>query len=122
MEAVPRLPMINFELKTSTEKVTFGTRIKPVSVDRDGCSELLFLIHLSTRFISFQYIASFYHEDPESYNEQVHNLDALRGIATRPAIDVNGCQLLKKYYCQLHFLKSRFPMEEGQPCATTFFW
>lgn len=70
----------------------------------------------------FQYIASFYHEDPESYNNEIHNLESLRAFAVRPAIDVAGVQALKSYYCQLNFLKSRFPMEKGQTCAVAFSW
>ncbi|KAK5646077.1 hypothetical protein RI129_004541 [Pyrocoelia pectoralis] len=97
MEAVPRLPMISFDLKTSTEVVSFTSKLK-------------------------QYIANVYHEDPEAYTNEVNNLEALRAAAVRPAIDVSGCQMLKKYYCQLHFLKSRFPMEDGQPCAVYFSW
>ncbi|KAB0798419.1 hypothetical protein PPYR_09412 [Photinus pyralis] len=97
MEAVPRLPMISFDLKTSTEAASFSSKLK-------------------------QYISSFYHEDPEGYNTEIHNLETLRSAAVRPAIDVSGCQMLKKYYCQLHFLKSRFPMEDGQPCAVYFSW
>ncbi|RZC41776.1 tyrosine-protein phosphatase non-receptor type 23 [Asbolus verrucosus] len=97
MEAVPRLPMISFELKISPENVQFGPQLK-------------------------QYIANFYNEDPESYNTEISNLEALRSAATRPTIDVAGCQLLKKYYCQLHFLKSRFPMGELQAAAVYFSW
>ncbi|KAL3280960.1 hypothetical protein HHI36_004185 [Cryptolaemus montrouzieri] len=97
MEAVPRLPMISFELKTSTENPSFGQPLK-------------------------QYIAQFYGEDPESYNNEIHNLESLRGAAVRATMDVEGIQLLKKYYCQLHFLKSRFPMEENQPASVYFSW
>ncbi|EFA03751.2 tyrosine-protein phosphatase non-receptor type 23 [Tribolium castaneum] len=97
MEAVPRLPMISFELKTSPENAQFGPQLK-------------------------QYIATFYNEDPESYSSEISNLESLRAAAIRPTIDVAGCQLLKKYYCQLHFLKSRFPMSEGQAAAVYFTW
>lgn len=69
-----------------------------------------------------QHITNFYHEDGETYNEEVHNLEVLRGAATRPVTDVTGCQTLKKYYCQLSFLKTRFPMEDGQPCSMYFSW
>ncbi|KAK4879126.1 hypothetical protein RN001_007272 [Aquatica leii] len=97
MEAVPRLPMISFETKTNIEIVSFGAKLK-------------------------QYISSFYHEDPESYNNEIHTLETLRAGAVRPVIDISGCQMLKKYYCQLHFLKSRFPMEDGNACSVYFSW
>ncbi|KAK9888812.1 hypothetical protein WA026_001035 [Henosepilachna vigintioctopunctata] len=97
MEAVPRLPMINFELKISTEPASFSQQLK-------------------------QYISQYYGEDPESYSNEIHKLESLRGGAVRPSIDVEGIQILKKYYCQLHFLKSRFPMEELQQVAVYFSW
>ncbi|CAG9825233.1 unnamed protein product [Phaedon cochleariae] len=97
MEAAPRLPMLSFDLKVCTENTHFGPQLK-------------------------QYIASFYHEDPDSYLTEIHNLESLRAAAVRPTMDVNGVQLLKKYYCQLHFLKSRFPMEENKDAAVQFSW
>ncbi|KAF7268015.1 hypothetical protein GWI33_018816 [Rhynchophorus ferrugineus] len=97
MEAAPRLPMINLDLLSSTEIVQFGKKLKP-------------------------YIASFYNEDPESYNAEINQMDMLRVSAIHPSPDVSGVQLLKKYYCQLHFLKSRFPMEYHQPCYIEFEW
>ncbi|XP_031849254.2 tyrosine-protein phosphatase non-receptor type protein myopic isoform X2 [Nomia melanderi] len=97
MEAVPRLPMISFQLKVSPETTTFGPKLK-------------------------QYIRDFYNEDPESYSNEIHQLESLRAMATRPLIDMTGCLLLKKYYCQLHFLQSRFPMGKDGAAAVTFTW
>ncbi|KAI4466261.1 pcd6 interacting protein-related [Holotrichia oblita] len=97
MEAAPRLPMICFHFKISTEAVSFESKLK-------------------------EYIAKVYHEDPNSYSNEIYELECLRAGATRPTEDISGCELLKEYYCQLHFLKSRFPMEEGQPCAIYFSW
>ncbi|CAH0557308.1 unnamed protein product [Brassicogethes aeneus] len=97
MEAAPRLPMIQFNLLTSNEPTSFGTALK-------------------------QYIQAFYNEEPESYSNEIHSLEGLRALATRPTVDISGCEALRKYYCQLHFLKSRFPMEEGQPAAVHFSW
>ncbi|KAJ8960856.1 hypothetical protein NQ318_020154, partial [Aromia moschata] len=97
MEAAPRLPMVSFDLKVCTENTQFGPQLK-------------------------QYIAAFYNEDPDSYSTEIHNLETLRSAAVRPTMDINGVQLLKKYYCQLHFLKSRFPMEENQDAAVQFLW
>ncbi|CAH1969012.1 unnamed protein product [Acanthoscelides obtectus] len=97
MEAVPRLPMLSFELKVCTENTQFAPQLK-------------------------QYIAAFYNEDPDSYLTEIHSLEALRASAVRPSMDISGVQTLKKYYCQLHFLKSRFPMEENQDAAVQFSW
>ncbi|XP_011875510.1 PREDICTED: tyrosine-protein phosphatase non-receptor type 23 [Vollenhovia emeryi] len=97
MEAVPRLPMIWFQLKVSPEPTTFGPKLK-------------------------QYIQEFYNEDPESYNNEIHQLESLRSMAVRPPVDMAGCALLKKYYCQLNFLQSRFPMHKDGHAAATFTW
>ncbi|XP_050309351.1 tyrosine-protein phosphatase non-receptor type 23 [Anthonomus grandis grandis] len=97
MEAAPRLPMLSFDLLTSPEVVSFGKKLKP-------------------------YIAGFYNEDPESYITEINKLDSLRISAMHPSKDINGLQVLKKYYCQLNFLKSRFPMEASDPCYIEFSW
>lgn len=70
----------------------------------------------------FQYIRDFYNEDPESYTNEIYQLENLRVVAVRPPIAVNGCSLLKKYYCQLHFVQSRFPMGTDEPAAVPFSW
>ncbi|XP_054011756.1 tyrosine-protein phosphatase non-receptor type 23 isoform X1 [Hylaeus anthracinus] len=97
MEAVPRLPMIYFQLKVSPEITSFRSKLK-------------------------QYIRDFYNEDAESYSNEIYQLESLRAMAVRPPIDMAGCLLLKKYYCQLHFLQSRFPMGKDGTAAVTFTW
>ncbi|XP_063977108.1 tyrosine-protein phosphatase non-receptor type 23 isoform X3 [Diachasmimorpha longicaudata] len=96
MEAVPRLPMLSFQLKVSPEATSYA-KLK-------------------------QYIRDFYNEDPESYSNEIHQLEHLRGMASRPPIAVTGCSVLKKYYCQLHFVQSRFPMRPDEPAAVSFSW
>uniref|UniRef100_A0A146M9J2 Tyrosine-protein phosphatase non-receptor type 23 n=1 Tax=Lygus hesperus TaxID=30085 RepID=A0A146M9J2_LYGHE len=98
MEAVPRLPMINFDLKVSPDRPqTEFSKLK-------------------------QYIRDFYNEDPESYATEIRNLESLRATAVRPVKDVAGCLVLKKYFCQLHFLQSRFPMAREGSAAVEFTW
>lgn len=97
MEAVPRLPMISFEMLVCTKKISFTHKIE-------------------------KYISGYYHEDPSSYHTEVQALEALRISAVWPSVDINACQAMKKYYCQLHYMKSRFPMEENQPVALQFSW
>ncbi|XP_011310093.1 tyrosine-protein phosphatase non-receptor type 23 isoform X2 [Fopius arisanus] len=96
MEAVPRLPMLSFQLRVSPEATTF-VKLK-------------------------QYIRDFYNEDPESYSQEIHQLEHLRGMAVRPPIAVTGSSVLKKYYCQLHFVQSRFPMGQDEVAAVPFSW
>ncbi|XP_059485040.1 tyrosine-protein phosphatase non-receptor type 23 isoform X2 [Neocloeon triangulifer] len=97
MEAVPRLPMLSFELKQSPENTEFGHKLR-------------------------SYIRDYYHEDPETYSKEIHELEGLRASAIRVSKDVEGCALLKKYYCQLNFLLSRFPMQEDGVACATYFW
>ncbi|KAB7496244.1 Tyrosine-protein phosphatase non-receptor type 23 [Armadillidium nasatum] len=87
MEAVPRLPMLSFPVKLTTKPVDFGECLK-------------------------RYIQLHYHEDPESYNNEITELESLRRSAVNASTDFIGCSSLKKYYCQLHYLISRFPPEE----------
>ncbi|KAF6214697.1 hypothetical protein GE061_009440 [Apolygus lucorum] len=98
MEAVPRLPMIHFDLKVSPD-------------------------HPPTNFSKLkQYIRDFYNEDPESYAAEIRQLDSLRTFAVHPVKDVAGCKVLKEYFCQLHFLQSRFPMAREGSAAVEFTW
>lgn len=46
----------------------------------------------------------------------------MRREAVYPSKDVVGCSLMKRYYCQLHFMASRFPMRENQEAAVLFTW
>ncbi|XP_032510581.2 tyrosine-protein phosphatase non-receptor type 23 isoform X1 [Danaus plexippus] len=97
MEAVPKLPLISFELKVSPETTHFGPKLK-------------------------QYIAEVYREDPDSYGNEIHQLESLRSTAVRPTIDSPGLSALIRYFCQLRAMQSRFPMAKGQPAACTFAW
>ncbi|XP_046962007.1 tyrosine-protein phosphatase non-receptor type 23 [Vanessa cardui] len=97
MEAVPKLPLISFELKVSPENTHFGPKLK-------------------------QYIAEAYREDPDSYGNEIHQLEGLRSTAVRPTLDSAGLSALIRYFCQLRAIQSRFPMAKGQPVACTFAW
>ncbi|XP_052758573.1 tyrosine-protein phosphatase non-receptor type 23 [Galleria mellonella] len=97
MEAVPKLPMISFELKVSPENTHFGPKLK-------------------------QYISEAYREDPDSYSNEIHQLEGLRSAAVRPTTDSAGLSALIRYFCQLRAIQSRFPMAKGQPVACTFAW
>ncbi|XP_033238229.1 tyrosine-protein phosphatase non-receptor type 23 [Drosophila pseudoobscura] len=93
MEAVPRLHMLWFALKSSPE----GTSFAPLK----------------------KYIAEFYHEDPEAYSKEVHALETLRNQAMRTTND--GAPVMKRYYCQLHALQNRFP-QLADKGIFTFTW
>ncbi|KAK7056558.1 Tyrosine-protein phosphatase non-receptor type 23 [Halocaridina rubra] len=97
MEAVPRLPMLSFDLKPSAESVEFGPKLR-------------------------QYIRDHYNEDPDNYSTEIHELEGLRAGAIHAPRDFTGCSTLKRYYCQLHFLLSRFPLSENSSLAITFNW
>ncbi|KAM3958065.1 tyrosine-protein phosphatase non-receptor type protein myopic [Aphomia sociella] len=97
MEAVPKLSMLSFELKVSPENTHFGPKLK-------------------------QYIGEAYREDPDSYNNEMHQLEGLRSAAVRSTTDAAGLSALNRYFCQLRAIQSRFPMAKGQPAACTFAW
>ncbi|XP_054736176.1 tyrosine-protein phosphatase non-receptor type 23 [Anastrepha obliqua] len=93
MEAVPRLHMLWFVLKTSPTGTSFANLKK--------------------------YIAEFYQEDPEAYSKEVFALETLRNQALHPGKD--KCAILKRYYCQLHSLQNRFP-QLAERSIFTFTW
>ena len=69
-----------------------------------------------------QQIREIFNEDPNSYVNEIRELESLRAAACHPSIDVTGCNLLKKYFCQLHFLQNRFTFIEGAPNEIVFPW
>ncbi|KAL4217444.1 Tyrosine-protein phosphatase non-receptor type 23 [Mactra antiquata] len=97
MEAVPRMPMLSFELKHSPEYIEFGPTLK-------------------------RYIQEHYGEDPAHYNKSCNELEQLRQSAVHVSHDFMGCSTLKKYYSQLQFLQGRFPMLEGGEASIPFTW
>lgn len=68
-----------------------------------------------------QYIAEFYQEDPELYSREIYELETLRAATYNPSIDINGCNLIKRYYCQLHSLQNRFPIGDDHHLVS-FSW
>ncbi|XP_050426495.1 tyrosine-protein phosphatase non-receptor type 23-like [Adelges cooleyi] len=97
MEAVPRLYMISFPLKISQQSPDFTTKIN-------------------------HHIHTIYDQDPTKYNDDLSTLLALRETSVDPSMNVEGCSILKRYFCQLHALKSRFPMAENGNASVVFSW
>ncbi|KAI1292180.1 Tyrosine-protein phosphatase non-receptor type 23 [Halotydeus destructor] len=83
MEAIPKLPMLYFEPKVS-----------PAEPDLEGPMKKI--------------IAHYYQENPEEYNVEIRELEALRKSACRATRDLTGCSLLKRYYAQISSLENRF--------------
>jgi len=91
MEGVQKLPMISFDLKTSPENTDFGTKIKHI-------------------------IRNSFGEDPETFSNEIRELESLRANSCiRISESIDGVATLKKYYCQLNFLKSRFKIGSDGP-------
>lgn len=65
-------------------------------------------------FYFLQYIAEYYQENPDSFSKEIYELETLRAAAYNPSIDENGYNLIKRYYCQLHLLQNRFPIENDR--------
>lgn len=68
-----------------------------------------------------QYIADIYQEDAESYSTEIHAVETLRSAAYNPSIDVTGCNVIKRYYCQLHSIQNRFPIANDHTLVS-FSW
>ncbi|KAL7829883.1 hypothetical protein AOLI_G00307680 [Acnodon oligacanthus] len=96
MEAVPRMPMIWLELKEAGE-FQFSPAVR-------------------------QYIQRNYGENPENYSEALRKLEQLRQNVVNVPRDFEGCNLLRKYFGQLHFLQSRVLMAKGQEAAVPVTW
>lgn len=96
MEAVPRMPMIWLELKEAGE-FQFGSGVS-------------------------QYIKKNYGESPENYSKALRTLEQLRQHVVNVPRDFEGCNTLRKYFGQLHFLQSRVPMAKGQEAAAPVTW
>lgn len=89
MEAVPRLSMINFNLKTSTENPDFN---------------------------KIKHLIAGIGENPSGFENEIKELESLRtSSCLRPAETVEGVAAAKKYYCQLLFLKNRFKLGSDSP-------
>lgn len=105
------------------KKCNYNTKLlKQYNNDTDKFQLRTIIISLFETKRFSQYIRDFYNEDPESYSGEIHKLEALRATAMRPVLDSSGCSVLKKYYCQLHFLQSRFPMGKDGAAAVNFTW
>ncbi|RKO88487.1 BRO1-like domain-containing protein [Blyttiomyces helicus] len=62
------------------------------------------------------YIADSYAEDPDSYIDDLRNLDGLRGDIVVPDAHPASLNKLLKYYGQLVYLGSKFPIDEHHVC------
>uniref|UniRef100_V5H838 Putative tyrosine-protein phosphatase non-receptor type 23 n=2 Tax=Ixodes ricinus TaxID=34613 RepID=V5H838_IXORI len=97
MESAPHLPMLSCQLKSSPTNTDFGPALK-------------------------KYIAEHYHEDPDSYTNELKDLEALRLAACNAPRTFTGCSTLKRYYSQLLCLQTRFPMTDEGPACVPFMW
>ncbi|CAN8002770.1 unnamed protein product [Ixodes hexagonus] len=97
MESAPHLPMLSCQLKSSPSNTEFGPALK-------------------------RYIAEHYHEDPDSYTNEIKELETLRAAACQAPRTFTGCSTLKRYYSQLLCLQRRFPMTDEGPACVPFMW
>ncbi|GAV04367.1 hypothetical protein RvY_14655 [Ramazzottius varieornatus] len=97
MEAAPRLNMLSLDVKEAKKPVIFGPVLR-------------------------QFITVHYGEHSAAFDREISDLEGLRNNAVKAQKDIAGCNILKRYYCQLKLLYSRFPMREGEPAAVDFSW
>ncbi|XP_017480678.1 PREDICTED: tyrosine-protein phosphatase non-receptor type 23-like [Rhagoletis zephyria] len=88
MEAVPKLPMLSFELKISPVCPDFAQPFKRL-------------------------ITKYYGEDGDMYDREIMQLETCRTNACRAPRDFTGCSLLKRYYAQIYSLYNRLVVFEG---------
>lgn len=87
MEAVPRVSMLQAKAKHSPDNSDFLLKLKRL-------------------------IKANFAEDPETFNREIEEIGNLRTKSCIvPAADFEGIKALKKYYCQLHFIQSRFKIK-----------
>ena len=96
MEAVQKLQMISFDAKLSPENVDFGSKLR-------------------------HFIQTKFGEEPDSFANEIRELEVLRANSCiRISESIDGAATLKKYYCQLNFLKSRFKIGGDGPFQFTW--
>ena len=72
----------------------------------------------------FQHIRDEYGDDPEKFNDAIEKLVEVQSAAYKAILspDFEGCNTLKKYYGQLHYMQSRFPFSGDDGLKVTFSW
>uniref|UniRef100_A0A0N5A914 BRO1 domain-containing protein n=1 Tax=Syphacia muris TaxID=451379 RepID=A0A0N5A914_9BILA len=99
MDGMPRLPMINVDFKHAVAS---------------GFSEFSLKIK--------EYILTHYEDDPKKYETALSEMESLRAKLYSFTPDVETVCQAKRYYSQLRLMKSRFPMEDGDPIRIPFSW
>jgi tyrosine-protein phosphatase non-receptor type 23 len=67
-------------------------------------------------------IGAHYEENPDTFSDEIRQLDQLREHSTKPTRDYNGCSVLRRYFAQLHLLRARFPPETVGQIPVDFAW
>lgn len=101
LDSLPRLPMLYFDPKP----------VESVTIDFDTPLR---------RFIRKNYTD----EDPGSHQRSIKELDNLRRDALHAPRTREACDILKRYYAQLHSLRNRFKMAKDESIleSLTFQW
>ncbi|XP_055336137.1 tyrosine-protein phosphatase non-receptor type 23-like [Paramacrobiotus metropolitanus] len=97
MEAAPKLAMLSLDLKESRNNPNFRTVFR-------------------------QFISANYGESGAAYDRELVELEGLRNSAVKATRDISGCNVLKRYFCQLKMLYPRFPMKETEDAAVEYSW
>jgi len=113
MEAVPRLPMLSVELKVNSA-IDDSTEFK-VGVES---------LHESIKSEINKHISHVYGDDPKKYQDCISKFLSLQESAyhAMSSPDFEGCNTVKKYYGQLHFMQSRFPFTGDNYLDVAFNW
>ncbi|XP_039256078.2 uncharacterized protein LOC120332825 [Styela clava] len=118
MEGVPRMPMLEIELKPNSFDYSSLEWTGMPSEDIHEATQQQITEGLK------KHIKEEYGDDPDKYNDAIEKFIELQSAAYKALllIDFDGCNTLKKYYGQLHYMQSRFPFSGDDAIKATFTW
>lgn len=81
MEAVPRLPMLSFEMKISPVCPDFAMPFKRVRKEKQISNHFQFCFVLLCFVHYLQFISKYYGEDGDIYDREILELENLRNVS-----------------------------------------
>nr|CAB3265281.1 tyrosine-protein phosphatase non-receptor type 23-like [Phallusia mammillata] len=115
MEGVPRLPMLQIEMKDNHGNIDWMD-----TTPESAREELQEQIADQLR----KHISEQYSDDPHKYDDCINKFLELQTSAYKVIgnPDSEGCNTLKKYYGQLHYMQSRFQFTGENALKCSFIW
>ena len=115
MEAVPKLAMLEYDLKSSPDNSDLIDKLKAV-IHVSWMSNVVVKYKSMDFLVQLPLMQLNYREDPETFAKELEEFSRLRSYACiRPIIDFSGLTQLRRYYAQLHLLQNRFKIKKSGP-------